>query len=47
LYNRPEVAAVLRDLVPPHKIKKKYIEINLRDLERGGMDWIDLPQDRD
>jgi hypothetical protein len=23
LYNRPEVAAVPRDLVPPHKIKKK------------------------
>jgi hypothetical protein len=22
LYNRPEVAAVLRDFVPPHKIKK-------------------------
>jgi hypothetical protein len=23
LYNRPEVAAVPRDFVPPHKIKKK------------------------
>jgi hypothetical protein len=24
LYNRPEVAAAPRDLVPPHKIKKNY-----------------------
>jgi hypothetical protein len=25
LYNRPEVAAVPRDLVPPHKLKKNIL----------------------
>jgi hypothetical protein len=36
-----------RPLGRPRRRWQNNIEINLWDLELGGMDWIDLTQDRD
>jgi hypothetical protein len=37
----------VRDLGKPRHRCEDNIKINLQELECGGMDWIDLAQDRD
>jgi hypothetical protein len=32
---------------PRHRLVDNILKWILRDIERDGMDWIDLPQDRD
>jgi hypothetical protein len=34
-------------LVRPRRMREDNIKMDIRDIEWGGMDWIDLAQDRD
>jgi hypothetical protein len=40
LYNRPEAAAVPRDLVPPHKIKKNIYRLYYLPFSFSGYSWV-------